>query len=91
MWFAIYGARAGERCAIGHCTRLLGDIAAAEGRLSVASTHYQRAIALQVEVGDLVGLRRTLTHAEALESSVATSERTERLRGFLKTLKVDSR
>lgn len=84
-------ARAGERCAIGHCTRLLGDIAAAEGRLSVASTHYQRAIALQVEVGDLVGLRRTLTHAEALESSVMSPERAARLRGFLCALKENPR
>lgn len=84
-------ARAGERSAIGHCTRLLGDIAAAEGRLSVASTHYQRTIALQVEVGDLVGLRRTLTHAEALESSADSPERAERLRGFLAALKTDPR
>ncbi|MFT5681834.1 MAG: tetratricopeptide (TPR) repeat protein [Myxococcota bacterium] len=79
-------ARAGERTAIGHCTRLLGDIAAAEGRLAVASTHYQRTIALQIEVGDLVGLRRTLTHAEALESTAGDPERAERLRGFLAAL-----
>jgi tetratricopeptide (TPR) repeat protein len=80
-------ARAGERTAIGHCTRLLGDIAASEGRLAVASTHYQRAIALQIEVGDLVGLRRTLTHAEALESASGDPERAERLRGFLRELR----
>jgi len=82
-------ARAGERTSIGHCTRLLGDIAASEGRLSTASTHYQRAIALQIEVGDLVGLRRTLTHAAALESTSGDAERAQRLQSFLQDLRIE--
>ena len=84
-------ARAGERPSIGHCTRLLGDIAAAEGRLSTAATHYQRAISLQIEVGDLTGLTHTLTHAEVLESAAGDSERAARMRAFLQELSTGSR
>ncbi|RME22944.1 MAG: hypothetical protein D6798_14565, partial [Deltaproteobacteria bacterium] len=60
-------ARLGERVASGRSLRLLGDIAAAAGRLHEASRAWQRALEVQVRAFDLPGLRRTLGHALALE------------------------
>ena len=79
-------ARAGERVAVGRTTRLLADIDAAAGRLSDAAAHYMRAVPLQIEVGDLEGLRQTLTHAIALEQSASSSTFGSDLQDFLKHL-----
>ncbi|MFT4978287.1 MAG: tetratricopeptide (TPR) repeat protein, partial [Myxococcota bacterium] len=79
-------ARAGERVAMGRTTRLLGDIDAAAGRLADAAAHYMRAVPLQIEVGDMEGLRRTLRHAVALEDSADEPDTGAALRDFLSDL-----
>ena len=79
-------ARAGERVAMGRTTRLLGDVDAASGRLADAASHYMRAVPLQIEVGDLEGLRRTLGHAIALEQSADDPGFGGVLKDFLKDL-----
>lgn len=79
-------ARAGERVAVGRVTRLLGDIDATSGRLADAAAHYMRAVALQIEVGDLEGLQRTLRHAVALEDSADDPAFGRDLKGFLSAL-----
>lgn len=81
-------ARAGERAAFGQATRLLGDIAATCGALGEAAEHYQRAIATQIEIGDLHALRRTLNHAIALEDSAGDRAFAQRLRSFRDALTV---
>lgn len=80
-------ARVGERVSVGHTTRLLGDAAAVDGRLYDAARHYQQAIALQIEVGDLHGLEKTLSHAAILEESAQDAGYGDRLRSFLRSLR----
>lgn len=65
-------ARLGETAAQGHTTRLLGDVAAAQGQLTEAAACWQRALELQVRCRDLAGLRRTLHHAAALEQEAGS-------------------
>ena len=60
-------ARLGEAAPEARCTRLLGDIHGAQGRLKEAARLYEQAIKAQIHIGDHVGLRRTLTHATTLE------------------------
>ncbi len=56
----------GEPEARAHTVRLAGDAAAAQGALSAAAESYSQAMALQVRMGDLRGLQRTVRHAQAL-------------------------
>ncbi len=79
-------ARLGERVASGRTLRLLGDIAAAAGRLSDATTAWQRALDVQVRARDLLGLRRTLRHALALEEESGSDSVAEGLREALRAL-----
>lgn len=60
-------ARLGEGVAWGRTVRLQGDVEAAAGDPVQAMACWQRAAHLQLRVRDLVGLRRTLAHAAALE------------------------
>ncbi len=60
-------ARLGEAASLARCTRLLGDIDAARGRLAEAALWYEEAIETQINIGDHRGLHRTLTHAATLE------------------------
>lgn len=79
-------AHAGERAAMGHTTRLLGDIHATSGKLQAASEYYLRAIPLQIEAGDLAGLRQTIRHTIALERQASTSSLGPALTALLEQL-----
>ncbi|NOY27941.1 MAG: hypothetical protein GXP62_18915 [Oligoflexia bacterium] len=76
----------GEGVAQGHTARLVGDIAAAAGRLTEAAAGWQRAIELQVRVRDVAGLRRTLRHAAALEQEAGSSAVAAELRDAIAAL-----
>ena len=73
-------ATLGEAPANAACARLLGDIAAAAGRLPEARAGYREAVRLQVRVQDLRGLLRTLEHAAVVEDALGDTDAARRLR-----------
>ncbi len=79
-------ARLGEGVAHGRTLRLLGDIAAAAGRLAEAAADWQRALELQVRSRDLAGLQRTLEHAATMEEEYGSAVVAQAMRDALDTL-----
>ncbi len=73
-------ATLGEAPAHAACVRLLGDVAAAAGRLADARTSYGEALRLQVRVQDLHGLVRTLDHAAVVEEALGNPDGARQLR-----------
>lgn len=71
--------REGETASAGRAMRLIADIHGARGALRDAGEWYQRAIQAQVLNGDKDGLRRSLTHAAALEAVVGDPTLTREL------------
>jgi tetratricopeptide (TPR) repeat protein len=73
-------ATLGEAPANAACARLLGDIAAAAGRLEEARGTYRQALRLQVRIQDLRGLLRTLEHAAVVEEALGRLDEARKLR-----------
>lgn len=69
-WFS----QAGDRAALGHALRLLGDTSALAGDPARADERYQRATLEQVRAGDMRGLARTLEHRVMLEREQGSPE-----------------
>lgn len=76
---ALY-ATLGEAPANAACARLLGDVAAAAGRLEEARATYRQALRLQVRIQDLRGLLKTLEHAAVVEESLGRLDEARKLR-----------
>jgi tetratricopeptide (TPR) repeat protein len=72
-------SRGGSHVAIGHTRRLLGDIAATQGLVSAAWTHYWDAIEVQLQVHDYSGLVRTLERVQMLEQTGCRSDRADHI------------
>jgi tetratricopeptide (TPR) repeat protein len=77
----------GERGAEAATLRLRGDAQATRGQLQQAAQSYAEACALQVRTADVPGLRRTLSHAIALEQSSGDPEADRELRALLHELR----
>ncbi|MDP2305432.1 MAG: hypothetical protein Q8P18_05350 [Pseudomonadota bacterium] len=73
-------ATLGEAPANAACVRLLGDVAAAAGRLTEARATYRQALRLQVRIQDLRGLLRTLEHAAVVEEALGRVDEARKLR-----------
>jgi tetratricopeptide (TPR) repeat protein len=76
---ALYAA-VGEAPAHAACVRLLGDVAAAAGRLEDALGAYREALRLQIRLQDLRGILRTLEHFAVVEEAAGRPEEARRRR-----------
>jgi tetratricopeptide (TPR) repeat protein len=83
--------RAGEPLAAARSMRLAGDIAALRNDPAAASQHYLRALTIQAEQRDLLGLHQTLQRAFIVESTAGDAAVSRQLQEFLSALAPESR
>lgn len=76
----VFYAQHGHHTAAGHCMRMQGDAAALQGNVDEATDHYRRALNVQIRVGDMNGLQRTISHIVALEEELGDIDRAQAFR-----------
>ena len=76
----IFYAQHGHHAAAGHCMRMLGEAAALQGNIDEATNHYRRALNVQIRVGDMRGLHRTISHIVAIEEELGDIEKAKAFR-----------